>query len=81
MTTQSGQTGTKLIDEYDFFFRVKGTYSRGKRAVFQAISPKAYKWIIEERTTSSDGVFTVDTEYAEEIKQLIKASGLTILER
>ena len=71
-TTPSGLTGIKLTD-MDIVARIKGS-----RTVFQSITDKGYCWIIDNLTQSTNGMFSVDNEFADEMCQEIEKDGLTI---
>ena len=70
-TTPSEPTGTKLTD---ILFRAKGQY----KTIVCGLTPEGWLWIRKNMWTRDLEPLVVDTEYDEELKELIEKDGLTV---
>ena len=71
--TPLGLTGTKLT-EMDILFRTISAL----RTKVQSITPKGYNWIRKNMEHKEDFTVTVQTEFVEELKDLMRKDGLNV---
>ncbi len=77
--TRSELTGTKRteVKRMDILFEIKDAL----RVTMKSLTPAGYTWIRENMDHDEHFVVTLQREFVEEIKELIRNSGLTIQER
>lgn len=72
-TTPSERIGTPRI-KMDLIFKAKDLY----KTVIRGLTPKGHLWIRDNMAHDSNLNVTVDTEFAEELKEQMRKDGLNV---